>query len=74
MPAVAPIGLEPVLEPGDSGSVDDAADFEHGVLVRCGEVEVGGESPVVSEAALAQARAALEHKSAAELRRLPLTR
>ena len=64
VPAVAPIGLAPVFEPGDSGSVDDAADFQHGVLVRCGEIEVGGESPVVSEAALAQARAAFERKLA----------
>ena len=47
-------------EAADVGTVEGAADVDDVVLVRRCEVDVGGEAAAVSEAALAQARAAFE--------------
>lgn len=56
------------LETGSCRAVDGIADFQHGVVGRCHEIEVSGEPPGTAQAALAQRRAALEdQRSIAEV-------
>ena len=45
-------------------AVDDGAYGEHDIFIRCSEVEVGGEAPIIPESTLSQARPTFEREAA----------
>jgi len=65
VPAIAAVGVEAEPEASDQRAVDASACVEHHLLVGRSEVKVRREPPIVAQPALAQARAALEHKAVA---------
>lgn len=60
MSSVTTSGREGELEAGHQGAVDCSADLQDHIVIGGGEIEVGREAPCTTQAALSQARAALE--------------